>query len=86
MGEGDYGVAVDAGHGFGGHHGVDYGFFGGLDGGQKEGIEAVVGQHFQVADSLGRGRSWICGGEGYEDIAGTVAGITAVAAEAERCV
>jgi hypothetical protein len=29
------GMVVDAGHSFGGYHGVDYGFFGGLDGGQE---------------------------------------------------
>ena len=81
-GQGYDSVAVDAGHGFGGYHGVDYGFFGGLDGGEKQGIEAVVGQHFQVVDSFGGRRSWIRGGEGDEDIARAVAGVTAIAAEA----
>ena len=46
VGQGDYGVIVDAGHGFGGDHGVDDGLFGGLDGGQKHRVEAVVGQAF----------------------------------------
>jgi len=43
--QGDHFVIVDAFHGFGGDHGVDYGFFGGLDGGEEEGIERIVGEH-----------------------------------------
>ena len=84
MGEGDDGVVVDAGHGFGGDHGVDDGFFGGLTVARKSGIEFVVRQHFEVADSLGRGGAGIGGGEGDEDVSGAVAGVAAVAAEAER--
>ena len=82
VGKGDDGVVIDASHGFGGDHGVDDGFFGGLDGGQEERIEAVVGQHFQVADSLGGGGFGIGGGEGDEDVSGAVAGVAAVAAQA----
>ena len=84
MGQGYGGMAVDTGHGFSGDHGVDDCLFGGLDGGEKQWIEAVVGQHFEVVDSLGRRGSRIGGGEGDEDVAGAVAGVTAVAAEAER--
>lgn len=45
MGKGDDFVVVDAFHGFGGDHGVDYGFFGGLDRRKENGVERVVGEH-----------------------------------------
>src|SRR2546422_71296 len=77
-------MIFDAGHGFGGDHGVNDGFFGGLDGGGEDGIELVVGQHFQVDDAVGSGSAGVGGGESDEDVAGTVAGNAAVAAESER--
>jgi hypothetical protein len=86
VGEGDDAVIFDAGHGFGGDHGVDDGFLGGLDGGGEDGLDFVVGEHFQVDDVagwIGRGGAWIGGGKGNEDVAGTVAGDAAVATEAE---
>ena len=39
VGQRGYVVVVDAGHGFGGDHGVDDGFFRGFDGGSENGIE-----------------------------------------------
>ena len=45
MRERDDFVIVDAFHGFGGDHGVDDGFFGGLDGREENGIERIVGKH-----------------------------------------
>ena len=46
MGEGDYFVIFDAGHGFGGDHGVDDGFLRSLHCGGEDGFEEIVGQHF----------------------------------------
>src|SRR5882724_8178363 len=82
MGERADAMIFDAGHGFGGDHGIDDGFFSSLDGGAENGIEFVVGQHFQVDDVVSSGR--IGGGEGDKNIAGAVAGNAAVAAESER--
>jgi len=45
VGESDYFVIFDAGHGFGGDHGVDYGFFGGLHSGGEDGFDHIVRQH-----------------------------------------
>ena len=84
MGEGDYFVIFDAGHGFGGDHGVDYGFFGGLHGGGEDGLDQIVGQHFELYKVIGGSGAGIGGGEGDEDVAGAVAGDAAVAAETER--
>ena len=50
MGEDDYFVVVDAFHGFGGDHGVDDGFFGGLDGGEEERIQGIVGEHGELVE------------------------------------
>src|SRR6266850_5854336 len=77
-------MIFNAGHGFGGDHGVDDGFFGSLDGGSENGIDLVVGQHLQVDDAVGGGSAGIGGGEGDEDVAGAVAGNAAVAAESQR--
>src|SRR6266436_9112414 len=77
-------MIFDAGHGFGGDHGVDDGFFGGVDGSAENGIEPVVGQHFQVDDVVGGGSAGIGSGEGDEDVAGAVAGNAAVAAKTKR--
>ena len=82
--QGDYGVIVDAGHGFGGDHGVDDGFFGGLDCRQKNGIERIVGEHGELVESLGADGAGIRGGEGDEDVTRAVAGVTSVASQAER--
>ena len=48
VGQGDDFVVVDAFHGFGGDHGVDYGFFGGLDGREEDWVEGIVGEHGEV--------------------------------------
>src|SRR5882672_484573 len=77
-------MIFDAGHGFGSDHGVDDGFFGGLDGGGENGIDFVVGQHLQVDHVVCSGSARIGGGEGDKNIAGAVAGNAAVAAESER--
>src|SRR5882724_1532707 len=77
-------MILNAGHGFGGDHGVDDGFFGGLHGSGENGIELVVGQHFQVDDAVGGSSAGVGGGEGNEDVAGAVAGNAAVAAKSER--
>src|SRR6266404_5958426 len=77
-------MIFDAGHSFGGDNGVDDGFFSGLNSGGENGIELVVGQHFQVDDVVGSSGAGIGGGESDEDIAGAIAGNAAVAAEPER--
>ena len=82
--QGDDFVILDAGHGFGGDHGIDHGLFGGLHSRGKDGVQLIVGKHFQVDDVAGSGSAGIGGGEGDEDIAGAVAGDAAVAAEPER--
>ena len=41
-----YFVIFDAGHRFGGDHGVDYSFFGGLDRGGEDEFNQIVWQHF----------------------------------------
>src|SRR5260370_7717443 len=41
-------VILDAGHGFGGDHGVDDGFFGGLHARGKEAVQMIVPKHFQT--------------------------------------
>jgi hypothetical protein len=81
--EGDDFVIVDAFHGFGGDHGVDDGFFGGLDGGQENWVERIVGEHGELVQSRGADGAGIGGGEGEKDVAGAVAGVAAIAAEAE---
>ena len=83
MRQGDHCVIVDAGHGFGGDHGVDDRFFGGLDCCQKNWIERIVGEHGELVESFGADSAGIRGGEGDENIAGAVTGIAAVAAQAE---
>src|SRR6267378_2704442 len=82
--QGDDFVIFDAGHGFGGDHGVDHGLFGGLDGGGEDGLDLIVGKHFQIDDMVGSGPAGIGRGEGDENVAGAVAGNTAVAAEPQR--
>jgi len=77
-------VVVDAFHGFGGDHGVDNGFFGGLNRREEDWVEGVVGEHGELVDALGADGAGVGGGEGEEDVAGAVAGVAAVAAEAER--
>src|SRR6266849_8280617 len=76
-------VAVNAGHGVGGDHGVDDGFFGGLDYGGEDGVEGAVRNHFYVGYTFGTGCAGVGGGESDEDVAGAVAGDAAEAAEAE---
>ena len=88
MREGDDFAIVDAFHGFGGDHGVDDGFFGGLNGGEEDGVEGVVGKHGELVSVVGLRAGWadgagVGGGEGEEDVAGAIAGVAAVAAEAE---
>src|ERR1700730_8417456 len=77
-------MIFDAGHSFGGDHGVDDGFFGGLDSGTKNGIELVVGQHFQVNDMVGSSSARISRRKSDKNIAGAIAGNAAVAAEPKR--
>src|SRR5258705_4334172 len=77
-------VVIDAGHGVGGDHGVDDGFFGGLDDGGEDRVEVGVGEHFYFGYIFGDGCAGVGGGEGDKDIAGAVAGDAAEAAEAER--
>ena len=84
VGQRDNFVVIDAGHGFGGDHGVDDGFFRGLDGGGEDGLDLVVGQHFQVDDVVSSSSARIGSGEGDEDVAGAIAGNAAIAAESER--
>ena len=76
-------VIVDALHGFRGDHGVDDGLFGGLDGGEEDGIERVVRKHRELMQSLGAGRAGIGGGEGDKNISRTISGIAAIAAQPE---
>ena len=84
MRERDDFVILDAGHGFGGDHSVDVGFFGGLDRGGEDGLDLIVVQHFQIDDVVGSGGAGIRGGKGDENIAGAVTGDAAVASEPER--
>ena len=51
---------------------------------RKMRIERIVGQHGELMQALGADGAGIGGGEGDEDVAGAVAGIAAVAAQAER--
>src|SRR5271157_3932029 len=44
----DYCQVIGASHGFGGDHGIDNRFLGGLNRCQKEGIQLFVRQHLQV--------------------------------------
>ena len=55
----------------------------GLDGGQKDGVEGIVGEHGELVDALRADGAGVGGGEGEEDVSGAVAGVAAVAAEAE---
>ena len=84
MGQCDDFVILDAGHCFGGNHGVDDGLFSSLNGGGEDRTQLVVGQHFQVDDVVDSGGARICRGERDEDVAGTISGNTAVAAETQR--
>ena len=83
VGERDDFVIFDAGHGFGGDHRVDDGFFGGLNSRGEDGLDLIIGKHFQIDDVVGSGGAGIRGGEGDENVAGAVAGDAAVATEAE---
>ncbi len=84
MGQGDDGVIVDARHGLGGNHGIDYGFFGGLDSREKNRIEGIVGEHGELVQALAADGTGIRRGESDEDVSGAVAGIAAVAAQARE--
>src|ERR1700674_3640216 len=84
MGERADAMIFDAGHGFGGDHGVDDGFFGGLDGGGKDGFDLVVGQHLQVDHMVGSGGAGVGGGEGDKDVTGAVAGNAPVTAQSKK--
>src|SRR6266403_6181246 len=77
-------MIFNAGHGFGGDHGIDDCFFSGLHSGAKNGIELVVGQHFQVDHMVGGGSAGIGSGERDKNVAGAVARNAAGAAESER--
>jgi len=83
VGQGLDAVVVDAGHGGGGGHGVDDGFFGGLDDGGEDGFEEIVRKHLDVDHMVRAFHAGIGGGKGDEDVAGTVAGDGADATEAE---
>src|SRR5713226_1645253 len=67
-------MIFDAGGGFRGDHGVDDGFFSGLDGGREDRVDSVVGQHPQADFLLANLRMWIGGGEGDKNVTRTVAG------------
>src|SRR5258708_870370 len=79
----DDSVIFDAGGGFRGDHGVDDGLFRGLDGGREDRVDSVVGEHFQREFLFANLRMRIGGGESDEDVARTVAGNAAVAAESK---
>ena len=83
VGKSDYRLAVDAGHGFRSYERIDDGFLGGLNCGEEDGIQFVVGQQGNLMDAGGLARAGIGGGEGDEDVSGAIAGKAAVAAEAE---
>ena len=83
VGEGERGVAVAAGHGFGGDEGVNNGFFGGLHDRGKERVEVRGRKHLDGAGLAGDDGHGIARGKGDEEIAGAVAGDAAVAREAE---
>src|SRR5436190_24169722 len=69
MRQGNDGAVVDAGHGFGGDHGIDYGLLRRLNGSEEDGIQFLIGQHLQSLDSLRSSGARIGGREGDEDIA-----------------
>ena len=84
VGEGDDFVVFDAGHGFRGNHGVDDGFFGGLNRGGEDDFDSIIGQHFQIDEVVGSGGAGIRRRERDENVAGAVAGDAAVAPEPQR--
>ena len=83
MGQGYDLVIVDALHGFGCDHGIDHGFFGGLHRGEKNRVEGIIRQHGELVQAFGAYRPWIGSREGEEDVAGSVAGVAAIAAKAQ---
>ena len=83
MGESDDFVIVDAFHGFGGDHGVDDGFLCRLDGCKEHGVEGIVGEHGELVKAFASDCAGVSGREGEEDVAGAIAGVAAIAAEAQ---
>src|SRR5579863_4569224 len=80
----DDSAPVDAGHGFCADHGVDDGFFRGLDRGFKKRADAFVGHNLDcVGAGLGVGMR-IGSRKGNENITGAVAGDGSGAREAQR--
>src|SRR5947209_9273836 len=82
--ESDDAMILDAGHRLGRNHGVDDRLLGGLHGRGKEGLDAIVRQHRQLHEAVRSGRAGIGRRKGDENVAGTVAGDAAIAAEAKR--
>src|SRR5690349_13335232 len=76
-------MIFDARHGVGGDHGVDDGFFDGLDSSREDRFDQIVGKHLDADDVIGGFGIGISGGESDEDIAGAVARNAAVATETE---
>src|SRR2546423_1258599 len=77
-------MPIDARHVLGGHHGVDDGFLGRLHGRGKQRVHGIVRHHLQLDHMV----DVACGGvrrrERDEDVARSVAGDAAGAADAER--
>src|ERR1700736_853382 len=61
VGQADDLKVVDALHRLGCDHGVHYGFLGGLNRGQEDGIQALVGKHGELAHTLRSGGAGVCG-------------------------
>ena len=69
MWEGDDFVVVDAFHGFGGYHGVDDGFFGGLHCREENRIQGIIREHGERVNVVRLVAFWtygagVGGGEG----------------------
>src|SRR5438067_13888878 len=82
--QGFYAVVLDTRHGFGGYHRIDDRFFDGFDCTFENWVESFVGEHLYGGETFGFGGTRVGRGEGDENIAGTVAGDTAIAAESQR--
>src|SRR4051812_36592592 len=84
VGERDDAVIFDAGHCFGGDHGIDDGLLDGFNGGFEDRIHAVVGEHLHGGKAFGLGGAGVGGGERDENVARTVAGDAAVTSQTKR--
>src|SRR3984893_19205455 len=76
-------VIFDACQSFGRDHCVDNGFLGSLHRSSEEQLNFFVGQHFQIHDVICKRDVGVGGGKSDKNVAGTVAGNTSIASEAQ---